>query len=58
MCPFVLSELNLLAINLSLLLGFNDEFVLVLHLGTLSSYLNHLIQVRNLDWKRLLNRTL
>ena len=40
-----LSELHLLAVDLSFLLGLVDKFVLVLKLGSLSSDLNHLIDV-------------
>jgi hypothetical protein len=50
----VLSELDLLTIDLTLLLSLVNKFVLILQLRSFSSYLHHLIQISDLHRKRLL----
>ena len=56
MYPLVLSDLDLLAVYLPLLLSFKDKLLLVLHFRSLPPDLDHRIQVRNLHGQRLLGR--
>jgi hypothetical protein len=50
----VLSILNLLTIDLSLLLSLLDNLVLILHLWSLLSYMNHRINIGDFHRERLL----
>ena len=52
-CALILSELHMLAIYLSLLLLFLDYFLLKLEFRSLSTDMNHLVHVGNLNWEGL-----
>lgn len=53
MIPLFFSELNLLTVYLSLLLGLVHDFVLILHLRPLPPDLYHRVEISNLQWEGL-----